>query len=140
MKKKGKARDPTVSDLKKKLDNVFSRYIRWRDKWTCYTCGKRGGPGQIQNGHFVSRSSNSLRYDEINCHAQCVGCNMFKSGNMAEYARRLIDDFGDRIVHDLVKKGKEIKQFTTKELQELIDYYEPLVREFENAKRKTNGE
>lgn len=39
--KSGKAKKkPSISKLKKKLWAEFSLYIRNRDKWTCFTCGK----------------------------------------------------------------------------------------------------
>jgi hypothetical protein len=135
-----KPRPPNVSSLIKKLDLIFSRFIRWRDKWTCFTCDKRGGPGQIQNGHFVSRKHHNVRFDEMNCHAQCVGCNVFKYGNMAEYSYRLLKKYGQKEFDDLIARGRQTKQFTIQELQSLIEYYEAKVNELENAKGQSNRE
>jgi len=80
----------SISQLKKKADSVFSKWIRNRDK-RCYTC-KKGLAEQC--GHYISRSYLYLRYDETNCHGQCVSCNVFKNGNLPVYALRLIDDYG----------------------------------------------
>jgi len=113
---------PTISKLKKKADEVFSKWIRNRDK-ECFTCASKLN---LQNGHFVSRSHNPLRYDEMNCNAQCVGCNVFKYGNSAEYAKRLIDKYGLAKFNELVIRGREIKQFTIHELQQIIERYAPL--------------
>lgn len=113
----------TISKLKKKLDAVFSLFIRNRDNWTCFTCGKKSKEG-MQNGHFISRSHNSTRYDEINNHAQCIGCNVFKNGNSAEYAYRLIQKYGQEEFEALIKRGRQTKQFTVKELEQLIHEYE----------------
>ena len=59
--------------LVKKLDAIFSEYIRLRKAnkqgiVTCYTCGKKAywkGQG-MQNGHFMSRKSYSTRWEELN--------------------------------------------------------------------------
>jgi len=77
----------------------------------------------MQNGHFVSRQHNSLRYDEKNCHCQCVGCNMFKSGATDAYALHLTDTYGKEILRYFATKKREMHQFTPKELEEIIEKY-----------------
>ena len=109
----------SVRKLKKELDRVFSLYVRNRDRKTCFTCGRPAN----QAGHFISRSHNSTRYDELNTNAQCVSCNIFKHGNHAEYAYRLIQKYGRNKFESLIKRGREIKQFKTKELAILIQRY-----------------
>lgn len=113
----------TVSKLKKVADKVFSDYIRQRDGYTCFTCGKKGDKTSIQNGHYVSRSFNSLRFDERNTAAQCVGCNIFRRGNMDAYAVALIRKYGSEILETLAAEKKKIKQFTVRELEEIIKKY-----------------
>lgn len=68
---------PSVAKLKKKADTIFSQYIRMRDAdqhgtVTCISCPKRGHWKEFQNGHFVSRNSSALRFDDENCNAQCL--------------------------------------------------------------------
>jgi len=113
----------TISQLKKKLDAVFSKYIRQRDAGICYTCGNKKEPKYQQNGHYISRQHNSTRFDEENCHCQCVACNVFKKGNMDEYALRLQRQYGSGILKKLNKKKWQTKQFTVQELEEMIEYY-----------------
>lgn len=110
----------TVSSLKRKADKVFSIFIRKRDG-VCFTCGSRRN---LQCGHFISRSHNATRYDELNCWTQCVGCNVFKNGNMAEFSYRLLKKIGQEKFTALIKKGRQIKQFTVKELEKIIKTYE----------------
>ncbi len=93
MKKKKK-----LGTLKGKADTVFSKWIRARDKHICYTCGKVMQPKESQNGHYISRTFTSLRYDERNCHAQCIACNIFKKGNLTLYALRLETQYGTGIL------------------------------------------
>lgn len=113
----------SISGLKKKLDAIFSLYIRNRDKGICFTCGKVGEIKEMQCGHYWSRSYNSTRFDEKNCHCQCVGCNVFKSGNKEIYTLNLIQKYGKRVLEELNKKRLQVKQFSTSELQDLIEHY-----------------
>jgi hypothetical protein len=119
----------TVSQLKRSLDKLFSIFIRMRDKGICYTCGSRQDWKYQQNGHFISRGKMATRYDEKNCHCQCVSCNVFQNGRYPEYAERLIKEYGEGIISDLVKKGRQIKRFTTKELEESIEHYKNKIKE-----------
>ena len=90
-------REKSISFLKGKADKLISSYIRRRDTH-CYTCYRFLEYEQRQNGHYISRSYLPLRYDPINCHTQCVGCNVFKKGNMALYALHLLKDYGQNVL------------------------------------------
>lgn len=115
--------------LKNKADQIFSEYIRlkyadWREFVACYTCGKCAHyKDGMQNGHFISRGSNTLRFSEDNCRPQCVGCNVFKNGNYIEFTRRMIDEVGIEKVDELRRLGKETKQFTEQDLKDIIETY-----------------
>ena len=125
MKKIKKPKKLSTAKLKKKLDEIFSKYIRqkYTDKFSlvgCYTCGKRLPAREMQNGHFVRRQYLATRYSEDNCRPQCVGCNIFGDGKTVEFARRLEEEKAG-IVQELYKKAQEI----TKDYpyQEKIHYY-----------------
>ena len=71
------AKKPTRSKLVKKLDTVFSQYIRRSNAdnngyCTCVTCNKTFHWKEIQAGHFMSRKHYSTRWDERNVKTQCV--------------------------------------------------------------------
>jgi hypothetical protein len=119
---------PTISKLKKQLDQIFSLYIRKRDK-KCITCGSTKN---LQCGHFHSRTHLSTRWSEINCNTQCVGCNVFKSGNMAEYAHALQERYGQNILQKLYKEKEKIVKLTPDWYIEKINYYENKLNELEN--------
>lgn len=108
----------SVSSLKKEADRVFSLWIRARDG-RCVTCGSMY---KLQAGHYVSRSWSSLRYDEKNVNCQCLSCNVFKRGNMDEYARFMIRNYGPDILNELALK-KFPYQFRISELEEIIKKY-----------------
>lgn len=77
----------TVPDLIKLATKHFNSFIRERDSDKgCVSCGAR-----IQHaGHFYSGGHHSgLRFNENNCHGQCLRCNNFLHGNLNEYRRRI---------------------------------------------------
>lgn len=118
------AKKPTRSKLIKKLDVVFSQYIRLsnadnRGMCTCVTCNKQFHWKNIQAGHFMSRKHYSTRWNENNVKPQCVGCNMFKSGEQYKYSLFL----GNKLSNDLYLKSKELVKFTSQDIQDMIDNY-----------------
>jgi len=124
----------SVSTLKKELDRVYSIYIRRKYADAngfaeCFTCGVRKHWKELQNGHYVSRAHNNTRFDDFNCHVQCAGCNIFKSGNMDMYAIRLREKYGEGILEELNRRKNVIKQFTAPELEKLIAQYKLAVGE-----------
>lgn len=121
----------SISKLKAELDRLFSIYIRTSyandfGQASCYTCGKVDDWQNLQNGHFISRAHMNTRYDEQNCRVQCPGCNVFKSGNMVEYSRRLLKELGEKGFTELTNRKDVIKQFTRKDYEELIKKYKNL--------------
>lgn len=131
-KKKSKPKSKPKGWYVKKLDEVFSVYIRkkYSDEFgmtRCYTCDKRGHYKDFQNGHYISRGFMAARWEEQNCRVQCVGCNVFKNGNYTEYAARLVRDLGPDELERLNALKKVIKQWTIKELEEKIAYYKGLI-------------
>lgn len=123
------AKTKSISQLKKEADNAFSRYIRQRyaDDHTgygsCVTCGISKPWKELQAGHYITRGSNILRFDERNVHPQCVGCNVFKKGNYPAYAIFMVRTYRPSILETLEQESKTLKQFRPFELQEIIDTY-----------------
>lgn len=118
----------TVSSLIRKLDTVFSQYIRLRDADTngicrCISCGAAHHWTKIQNGHYVNRGHMSTRYDEKNCNSQCVSCNMFDEGNNIGYTRGLIRKYGIKVIEELEAKKYSFCKRTPFEYKILIDHY-----------------
>ena len=115
----------TRSKLVKKLDNIFSQYIRLSNSkngnCTCVTCGKVGDwkNGGMQAGHFQSRKHYSTRWDERNVKPQCVGCNMFKAGEQYKFSLYL----GGKLSEELLQKSRETVKFADVDLIEMADYY-----------------
>lgn len=120
-------------DYKKELDKWFSVFIRMRDKGICFTCGKELYWKAQQNGHYISRSCLALRFDEINCNCQCVGCNIFKHGNMPSYALALVRKHGAKILEKLEKRSREITKLDKDWYIAKIEYYKKQIKKLENT-------
>ena len=121
----------TRSKLVKKLDAVFSQYIRLSasDKdgnCTCVTCGKVAhwkGEGQ-QSGHFQSRRHYATRWDEDNVKVQCSSCNVFRYGEQYKFSLYL----GKKLSQELLDKSRIITKFTSAELEEMVEHYSKEVK------------
>ena len=89
-----KPKTQTVTALKKDMHFIHSWYVRLHKSesgyQTCYTCGKRVTVKEIQCGHYHSRKNNVITYDGRNTKPQCQDCNLWKKGNLHEYARKLV--------------------------------------------------
>lgn len=116
---------PKVNQLKKKLDGpgknngIFSKYIVRRDG-VCITCG---ATNNLQSGHFQSRRHNNTRYDEQNCNAQCMSCNVWFHGEQYKYAKALDLKYGAGTAVRLEALAKIPHPFKVEELQALIEEY-----------------
>lgn len=78
----------------------------------------------MHGGHFIQGGGhNATFFSEINVHAQCAGCNLFKHGNLIEYTIRMIDKYGAETVNQLRKESQKAHQFTEKELRAIIEKY-----------------
>jgi hypothetical protein len=119
------------SKLIKKLDTVFSLYIRQRysinEISKCFTCGKEDHYKKLQCGHFQSRKHYSTRWDEINCQVQCAGCNVFKYGEQFIFGKNLNSEFGEGTSEALYLKAKQIIKFSNNDLEDLITNYNSLI-------------
>lgn len=126
----------TRKNIVKKLDKVFSEYIRRKHAnkqgiVKCYTCEKKAywrGEG-MQNGHFISRASRALRWDEDNCRPQCYACNCMRYGQQYIFAQNLNSEFGYDKAAELLQQSRQTVKHTTPELLEKIEYYSQKLKE-----------
>lgn len=85
---------------------LFQRLVRLRarDEYgycTCLTCGDRKPWGEMDSGHFITRSNKATILDPRNVHAQCVRCNQHLSGNGAAYLQAMLAKYGIEVVEEL---------------------------------------
>jgi hypothetical protein len=124
-----KSRRPARGVLVRRLDAIYSQYIRLSEPNVCVTCGEQKHWKELQNGHFYSRGRYATRWEDLNCHPQCARCNVFLKGNYINYTRYMIDRFGREAVDQLEVKSKSTIKISTPELEEKIEYYKKKVKE-----------
>ena len=121
------------SKIVKKLDAIFSQYIRLKDadyngNVTCFTCGKvEHYKKGMQCGHFQSRKYYATRWLELNVAVQCAGCNVFRYGEQFLFSKYLDKKYGDGTAEELYIKSREIVKFSNDELLDMIKHYKELV-------------
>lgn len=122
------------SQLVKRLDSVYSQYIRLKNADSegyciCVTCGDRVHWQAIQNGHFISRAKYPTRWHDENCHPQCMRDNIFLRGRYIDYTLYMIDRYGRDRLHELRNLSLNGAKISTPELREKIEYYRGKVAE-----------
>jgi hypothetical protein len=131
---------PTFKQLKKKLDAVFSQWIRLKDSTSdgqavCVSCQKVDSWKELQCGHYEPRQHLGTRWLEKNNHVQCYGCNVARKGNYPAYTRFMIRKYGVEVLDELAALARTPTKFTAADLEEKLQHYNRLVAEFAMLRR-----
>lgn len=134
VKKTGRTR--SVSAIKNSLDSWFSKYIRIRDSTNgygnCCTCGQVGNIKDMDCGHFMSRRHYSTRWEEKNCHLQCVSCNKYRAGEQYKMSIFIKNKYGDKVPEELHLKSRLPFKINRFYLEEQEAKFKKLVKENHN--------
>lgn len=117
-----------------KTDQLFSKYIRTRDNWTCQRCGKVYTPptNALHCSHYVGRGRESTRYDPDNSTALCYGCHSYFDGaGKEEYRNFKIKQLGQEGFNALILRSNMYKKKDRK--LDLI-VVKQMIKELEEAK------
>lgn len=125
------AKKNTLSRVKEKAWNAFSKYIRFKYSKNgiaeCVTCKKKDYWKNLQAGHAVDSRCNSLLFEEKCVHPQCYVCNIRKKGEYGLYATFIIDTYGRETLEYL----RSLKHVTVKySRQDYINIEEKYTRLF----------
>jgi hypothetical protein len=129
----------SISQLTKRLDTVFSLYIRLENSnkngmVKCFTCDNPHHYKSIHNGHFQSRRFMSTRFDPFNCAPQCYACNVGMSGMQYEFGKRIDLKYGEGMADLIVQKSKGVYKFTPEEMLEMIEFFAEKVDKLKKQK------
>ena len=125
----------------KKLDRIFSKFIRLRDSemgyGRCCTCNELKHWKEAHCGHFVKRGCMHTRFDERNCQLQCCGCNTYREGEQAKHLIHIENKHGRKVVDELLElrrqwDANEGQKISVYELREKIKHYKELVKQMIN--------
>jgi hypothetical protein len=109
-----------------RADQLFSRYVRLRDK-ECLKCHRRGGGEYhiqgLQCSHFYGRRKESTRFDLLNADSLCAGCHKWFTEHKTEYEAWKLERLGQK-EYDLLmlrsntpaKKDRKLQAMIWKEL------------------------
>jgi hypothetical protein len=115
------SKDYTTGKIKKKLDAIFSKYIRAKFPKFCYTCKKPSN--KLQCGHFVSRQYLATRWEEDNCRPQCWGCNGYGRGQLLDFEENLIKELGKKRVEELKQMRHQTIKLDREWYEKQIEIY-----------------
>lgn len=124
----------SLSQLLINVRTVCHTYIKKRDYGKpCISCGEPWHK-DFQAGHYYKAELYStLKFDELNIHGQCEGCNIRKDGNLSEYAVKLPNRIGIEKVEELNELASLDHQKDFKwdriELNKIRQYYKSKTKE-----------
>lgn len=82
-------------------------------------------------GHWIRRGYLGVRYDERNAHAQCVTCNQFKSGNLEEYDRFILNKYGMEVFDELMELSNIEIKWMQFEIDDLKKVYKKKIKDLD---------
>lgn len=125
------------SSALRKADIAFSIYIRTRDaqpfqgaSFRCISCDRVLPIEKADCGHYINRQHMSLRFSELNCHAQCAKCNRFDEGNATGYRDGLIRKIGEQKVVLLEAQKYTTNHLSVFDLEAIAAHYRQEVKKF----------
>lgn len=120
----GRPKPVSRSVLVKRLDAIFSLYIRLRDKKVsgglCVLCLKR--PIEVCF-HWISRGSFATRWDERNAVGSCKGCNFEETFRKQKYRDMFISRYGLPLREELESMARGLTHIPNFEIQEKIRFF-----------------
>jgi len=125
---KKRKKSVSLSDLEKKLDKVFSQYIRLKDAdqggtVECVTCNQLFFWKDTDCGHFIKRQHRSVRWDERNVGVQCTRCNHYMGGRQDDFSKYIIKTYGYSVYDELMRLKYQTMKFSRLDILEKIDEY-----------------
>lgn len=117
------------ADWLREAQAAFNAYIRQRDSIEpCISCG-RHHTGQYHAGHYLSVGANpELRFNELNCHKQCVTCNNYRSGHIVRYRINLVKKIGQERL-DWLEGPHELQKLTIEDITHVKSVYKAKLKE-----------
>ncbi|MEM3335431.1 MAG: recombination protein NinG [Thermoplasmata archaeon] len=127
---KKKTKKLSRSKLIKKLDKMFSDFIREKYKNKCIKCGKT--KNRMGVSHYFSRRYLGTRWEVDNCHWSCWTCHTWiKNSECLErskapgewYYNYMIKTLGKERFEELEKKAHTINKLNINDIENLINNF-----------------
>lgn len=118
----------TVPQMKKAVWKLFSQNMKQEacksGYFTCCSCGLKKEADLFNAGHYKHGDNVGTWINRKNVHPQCSSCNLFRSGNLDNYALFLERTYGPGILQELDKAYHSSPQTWT--MEKLRDEYKKL--------------
>ena len=119
-----KAKSKSTAKLENILWDVFSVFIRTRDKrknnGLCFYCDFRPIDSAM---HRIKRGKRATKYDERNCHGGCHSCNFEDNHNPHKFDAIFIRKLGVELFLELEAKSRELCPRTRGGILDKTEYY-----------------
>lgn len=116
--KERKEKAKRISKWEEECRAIVQKIARIRDRNDgCISCHMPANYGGVWHGsHFRSHgAASAVQFHLWNIHKACAQCNLFKSGNIAEYRPRLVEKIGQEKVDWLMSQNQIVRH--------PVDYY-----------------
>lgn len=108
-----------LQKFRDKTWKFWSRYVRLKENYICFTCGRQKDKKTTDAGHY---KHGKLDFDEMNVHCQCNYCNQHLHGDLGTYNMKLIDKYGKKDVDDLIlRANQDTNRYSMSELEEIYE-------------------
>lgn len=123
---------------KQALQNIVNKYCRLRDCFgeqgaACISCGKWEPFERGDGGHFISAKYSATRFDERNVNFQCIRCNRFLHGNLANYYVGMVKKYGQEVVDELMQLQHTSRKWKEDEIKQLRKYFSEKIKDIERG-------
>ena len=89
----------------------------------CFTCDAKIHWKDGNASHWIHGHSKASFMDEVNVQCCCIRCNMYLSGNLAEFTIRLVKAYGMEECDRIRQLSKQIWKPNRDELEAIITKY-----------------
>ena len=119
------------STAKARALKAFSLYIRNRDQWICFTCGKVGDQYTTDAGHLISRYWAGTLFDELNVNCQCKSCNILHGHDYEIYRRKFVGMWGQSEYAKMYHRSRWVMKRTTDDYLSLEAFFKEKLKALE---------
>lgn len=109
-----------------KLDSMFSKIVKKRDRYRCMLCGQRfteNFPEGLECSHYWRRSNKTTRFDLRNADSLCCLCHHLHEGKKKGFYRDWkIKQLGQEGFDDLERLARSVGRFGEVEKMEILTW------------------
>lgn len=121
----------TRSNLEKKLDKLWSEYVRKRDNCNCQKCKKVYGQS-VSPHHAFGRRHRAVRWDVDNGVSLCYFCHIqWAHRDSAGFTEWFKNHVGEDVYNRLAEAHNEIFKPTMDELRQMVSDLEGMISDDE---------